>query len=153
MRRILTVVLVCSLSGVSTFAPVVRRDAPRGASSLLASAHVETMKLVEAQAQQDAYRPAGMSPAYFWTGIGLMAAGGLNMLAAVALNESDEVDDVCDDLDLDCSDISTAMFIVGAGMVGAGGYVYYLGRRKANSSSPQIVATPRRVTIQQRIGF
>jgi hypothetical protein len=115
---------------------------------------IEAGRASQAASQQpadDAYRPAGMSPAYLWTGIGLMAAGGSTLISGALIGGAG--DGVCRDLDLDCGHLSKSMIGVGAAMIAAGGIVSVLGRNKARRSSPQIVAGQGRVWLRSRVTF
>ena len=154
MRRVLVLALAFSLSGSPALAQSLQTAPPKVAPSLQDLGRAEVAKLAAAQA--GAYRPGGMSPAYFWTSIGLMAAGGLWLVSGAAANNGfefcDEVEDDLD-LDLDCG-IGTGVMVVGAGMVGAGALVYFLGRNKARAAgNPQIVFTPKGFAVRSRFGF
>jgi hypothetical protein len=151
MRRTLALALTFSLSGWPALAQDLKLDDLR-TGPLTRSIRLEMAKLADAQAQpaNDAYRPGGMSPAYFWTAIGLMGVGGANLLSGLVLSDDDGI---CDDLDIECDSISTALTVVGASMVGAGAVVYVLGKRKAAAASPSIVAGPGKVVIRSRVSF
>ena len=154
MRRLLVLALVFSLSGSPALAQSLQTAPPKAAPSMLDLGRAEVAKLAAAQA--GAYRPGGMSPAYFWTSIGLMAGGGLYLLTGAALkDESSLCDEVEDDLDLDLDcGIGTGVMVVGAGMLGAGALVYFLGRNKARAAgNPQIVFTPKGFAVRSRFGF
>lgn len=157
MRNVLVGALVLSLSGSPALAQSLHdRPAPI-THTLRESALVEGAKFAAAQAEQEeAYRPGGMSPAYFWTSVGLMigGAGFLGTGALVADSDSDACDEIEEDTDVDCEDIGTVMMVSGAGLVGAGVLVWILGKNKAKAAgNPQIVATPRGVTFRGRIEF
>jgi hypothetical protein len=158
VRNILVGALVLSLSGSPALAQSLHdRPAPI-AQTLRESALVEGAKFAAAQAAQaeEPYRPGGMSPAYFWTSVGLMigGAGFLTTGALVRNSDSDTCDDIAADSNVDCEDIGTGMMIVGGGLVGSGLLVWVIGKNKAKAvGNPQIVATPRGVALRGRIQF
>jgi hypothetical protein len=151
MRKTLALALTFCLSGWPVLAQdVPAADVPTG--PITRTLRLEMAKLDDArvEAAQGAYRPNGMSPAYFWTAIGLWSAGGINLLSALVLDDDDRI---CDDLDLDCGEFSTALVVAGAGMIAAGAIVWHIGKRKAASASPSIVASPGRVAIRGTVSF
>jgi hypothetical protein len=157
VRDIRVGALVLSLSGSPALAQSLHdRPAPI-AQTLRESARVEGAKFAAARAAQaEEYRPGGMSPAYFWTSVGLMigGAGFLGTGALVRNSDSDVCDDIAADSDVDCEDIGTAMMVVGGGLVGSGLLIWVLGKNKAKAGgNPQIVTTPRGVALHGRIEF
>ena len=157
MRNVLVGALVLSLSGSPALAQSLHdRPAPI-AKTLRESAIVEGAKFAAAQAAQDEeYRPAGMTPAYFWTSVGLMigGAGLLGTGALVGNSDSDACDEIEEETDVDCEDIGTLMMVSGAGVLGAGVLVWFLGKNKAKAAgNPQIVPTPRGVAVRGRFEF
>jgi len=153
MRRLLTLAVALAFFASPSFAQGERTEIRGISPSIADAARLEVAKLGDAAAAQAAqdYRPGGMAPAHFWTAIGLMSAGGLTLVGAAVTNEAY---DVCDQFDIDCGGgVSKAMAAVGAGLIGAGGVVWFIGRSKARASSPQIVAMPRGVALRGRVGF
>jgi hypothetical protein len=158
MRTVLAIALVISPSAVPAFAQSPGSGSTQVhvnfAQSIERATRVETARAAQAAsqpAQDDAYRPGGMSPAYFWTGVGLMAAGGSTLVTGALIGSTDS--GVCADLDVDCSALSKGMIAVGAGMIAAGGIVYVIGKNKARQSSPQIVAGPGLVLVRTCVTF
>jgi hypothetical protein len=158
MRTVLAIALAFALSVVPTFAQSPQSGSTqvdvKFAQSIERATRVEAARAVHAAsqpAQDDAYRPGGMSPAYFWTGVGLMAAGGSTLVTGALIGSTDS--GVCADLDVDCSTLSKGMIAIGAGMIAAGGVVYVIGKNKARQSSPQIVAGPSLVLVRTRVTF
>jgi len=152
MQKAVAAALVLSLSGSAAFAQPKAGDSPN-AHPLSTSLRVEAARLAlaqSAQTQQGAYRPAGMSPAYFWTSIGLLSAGGTYLVgAAVVQNDS-----VCSELDISCDDLSVGLVVLGAALVASGGIVWYAGKRKARAvTNPELLLTPHGVTVRNRIRF
>jgi hypothetical protein len=97
-----------------------------------------------------------MSPAYFWTSVGLMigGAGFLGTGALVSNSDSDVCDEIEAESDVNCEDIGTGMMVVGAGLVGTGLLIWVLGKNKAKAAgNPQIFATPGGVGFRGRIEF
>jgi hypothetical protein len=152
MQKVAAAVLVLSLSDSAAFAQSMAGDPPN-AHPLLTSLRVEAARLAlaqSAQAQQGAYRPGGMSPAYFWTSIGLLSAGGTYLVTGALVQN----DSVCSELDIDCDDLSVGLVVLGAALVASGGIVWYAGKRKARAvTNPELQLTPHGVTVRNRIRF
>jgi hypothetical protein len=160
MRRILTAALIFCLSGLPVLGQEIQTDVTSKPGPITTALRVEMARLASAQAaqpaQNDAYRPGGMSPAYFWTAIGLMGVGGANLLGGLVLANDDDICDDAEDIldtDLDCGGIGTTATIIGASMVGAGAVVYMLGKKKAASASPSVVFGPGKVAVRSRVSF
>jgi hypothetical protein len=91
-----------------------------------------------------------MSPAYFWTSIGLLSAGGTYLVTGALVQN----DSVCSELDIDCDDLSVGLVVLGAALVASGGIVWYAGKRKARAvTNPELQLTPHGVTVRNRIRF
>lgn len=85
-----------------------------------------------------------MSPGYFWTGIGLMSAGGLYMVTGAAVSSDSTFED----------GVGTSVLVFGAALAGSGVAVYLLGKRKARAAgNPQVVALRRGVLVRSQFSF
>jgi hypothetical protein len=153
--------LVFSLSGSSAFAQSVARTAdsrsvPMAQSrSFLDQANAAASRLVGSSAERqtaDDYRPAGMSPSYFWTAIGLLGAGGAYLVSGAMAAGVDH--DLCGIYDLDCGGADKTLVTLGAGLAGSGALVWMLGKKKAQAAgNPQIVTMPRGFAVRSRVSF
>ena len=140
MTRIVCAVLVFVLAASPLFAQRNLQDSIRREASALASAQA-----TEPPADQR------FPPAFLWTGIGLMAAGGLYVVVAAIVEE------LCDNSStstLRCESNHGFVRGVGIGLAGAGGVVLAIGASKRGKTSPQIVTMPGRgIAIQQKVVF
>jgi hypothetical protein len=94
----------------------------------------------------------GITPAFKWTGIGLLIGGGSSILAATVIDDED-----CDDLDSDitCDDVRTGLAIFGAVAAGTGAALLFIGKARADKkkASPEILPTRRGVLVRTRFSF
>lgn len=148
MRQLLVSALALSLLASPVFAQSLREGSTAGAQPLQDSARAEVIKFAAAQAAGGDYMPGGMKPGYFWTSIGLLAAGGGYLLiGALAGSE-------CAAFDIDCGGVGTRVALVGAGIAGTGVLVWIIGKNKARAAgNPQILWTPRGVAVRGGISF
>jgi hypothetical protein len=135
------------LSASSVQAQAPAGGTPRATRSLKESARAAAITFVRTQGAQpveEPYRPGGMKPGYFWTSIGLLAAGGLHLATAAALGDD------CG-YGVDCSAFQGGVALVGAAMAGAGAIVWVAGKR--HGSKPQVTFTPGGVAVRGRFRF
>ena len=108
----------------------------------------------EAAAQQTPQTPtSSMSPAYKWTGIGLLGGGGLLMVTAAILGRDDcttssgpgFTQTVCLKTD------TTFGWVLGGIVAGAGGAVLAIGSAKGRGSAPSISLGVHDIVIRQPV--
>lgn len=98
----------------------------------------------------------GITPAFKWTGIGLLIGGGSSILAATVIDDED-----CDDLDGDvtCDDVRTGLAIFGGAAVAAGATVLFIGKVRARfatekkKSLPEILPTRHGLLVRKGFSF
>lgn len=137
MRRPVILIVVALMCASPVHAQSLRESVARAA--------------VETAAQPQEKSGNRIPPPYLWTGVGLLGGAALFMVAAAALGGEDcttssgpnFTQTVCLQTD------TTAGWIVGGALAGAGGVVLALGVKK--SRAPSLSVTPRGVTIRQSI--
>jgi hypothetical protein len=150
MQRIVIMSLVCSLAGSSLFAQTLHSISGRpertGATrSSIMNSSIDRAVATELAAQRGGNGP--MPPAFLWTGVGLLAAGGATMVAGAV---TDRYEVTC--LALECVNNRKARLWGGAALLVAGGVVLYVGHSK-RGSRPQILTGPGRIGLKQTIKF
>jgi len=120
MRTVLVTVL-----GITLAAGPLQAQQP--AFSLARAAQAEAAK----QAPSSTSTRTRMSPAYKWTGLGLLMGGGL-LLASGVLVDNACIEDGGHSGEF-CRDLQTAWFTTGGIVAGAGGAVLLIGTTKQDS--------------------
>jgi hypothetical protein len=140
MRRSLIAALVISLSVGPAFA---QSSSPGPIRRSVAAVTFQQTPPAEEE---------GITPAFKWTGIGLLIGGGSSILAATVIDDED-----CDDIDSDvtCDDIRTGLAIFGAAAAGTGAALLFIGKARADKkrASPEILPTRRGVVVRTRFSF
>ena len=137
------------LSGAPAFAQAMQDVLAAPVQPLRESARVEAAKFAALEAMQsDEYMPGGMKPRYFWTSIGLAAAGaGWLTMGALIAGECATHDDYC-------REISTNFLLFGGGLLGGGVWVWIRGKSNARAAgNPQLLWTPRGVGFRSQVSF
>jgi hypothetical protein len=139
MRRFSIAALVVSLSAGPAFAQSPSPGPIR-----------RSVEAVRFQDQAD--DESGITPAFKWTGIGLLIGGGSSMLTAATID-----DESCDDFDddVDCDDVRTGLVIFGAVTAATGAALLFIGKARADrkKASAEILPTRRGVLMRTRLSF
>ena len=138
MTRVLVFALVTGLSVSSVHADSLK-DAISRAATVAA--------LQQAQQQRSEGIPRGL----FWTGIGLLGAGGLYLAIGAATDDEEMVCvSISSRLSEDCVSIRKVALITGGVLAGTGGALLGIGIAKSHHS-PSVSFGPDGVVIRQRV--
>jgi hypothetical protein len=89
-----------------------------------------------------------MPKGLWWTGVGLLSAGGLTMLIGVAVKNSDDCG-----FDFDCETLGNGYYVLGGILAGAGAALMITANAK-RERLPSVMFTPHGgIGMQQRISF
>lgn len=136
IRRIVAVVLAVLMASPA-FAQSLRESINRAATA--------------AAAQQPEPARTGMHPGLLWTGVGLLAGGGLTLGLGAAEDPENETCVSGDDLEETCVSNRTVLLTSGAVMAGVGGLLLWIGAVKARDNAPSVTFGPGRFVVQQRL--
>lgn len=142
MRRCVCIGLVLALAPTSTFAQSLKGSIDRAAA--LEVAQQQTQQA--AQAQQKTSNP--IPPKFLWSGVGMLAAGGV-FLGLGAAEDEDTETCVTTPEDSRCVSHRTAYFTTGALLAAGGATMLIIGMNKR--SSPQITFRPGGVVVKQSV--
>jgi hypothetical protein len=134
-RKLVVVVALCSMAS-PVFGQTLRESAQ-------AAARTES---VQSRSSDLGPMPKGL----FWTGVGLLGAGGLTLLMGAAIKNGD-----CDlEFDeSDCDDIGTGFYVLGGAMAGTGAALMFVANAK-RERLPSITFTRHGgVAVRHRITF
>jgi hypothetical protein len=135
MRQLVTAILVGALSGSATFAQSLQESVAAAAAS--------------AAVQGPDRRLLGISSGQFWTGIGLVSAGGLFLrIGATDTDKCVASKTICDSFVSSRSILLT----LGASLAGVGAVVLVTGKRK-DAPLVEVGIVPRGVTIRGQMRF
>lgn len=145
MRRLLVAALLLSLLPVHVLAQSPQSPIRQTTERLAAE-----YGLAQATKRED----GGIPPGFLWTGVGLLAAGGLYFALGAAYECGPY--DICQ-FDSPVLSISArqSRFLLGALLAGGGVALLIEGKKKASSKrvSPQLVTTPGGIALNGRIKF
>jgi hypothetical protein len=102
---------------------------------------------VRQAAAQPSSRPP-MSPAFKWTGIGMLIGGGVALATGVLVDNAC-LEDGEHDADF-CNDLQTAWVGTGAAVAAGGAVVLLMGNGRRASSAPAVSVSARRVAFRLR---
>jgi hypothetical protein len=105
--------------------------------------------IAEAGALPPAQTSGRIPPGLFWSGIGLLGAGGLFLALGVAEDPDSETCVVTDDFDRTCISNRTALLATGGVMAGVGGLLLAVGVARRNS--PQVAFRPGGFSVHHTI--
>lgn len=133
-RRLVAVLVFCSIT-----APVFGQTLRESAQS---AARTEAL---QSQGSTLGPRPKGL----WWTGVGLLGAGGLTLLMGAAIKNGG-----CDlYYESDCDDLGTGFYVLGGAMAGTGAALMLMANAK-RERLPSLTFTRRGgVAVTQRITF
>ena len=133
-RRIMAVAALCSMT-----APVFGQTLRESAQS---AARTES---VQSRGSDLGPMPKGL----WWTGVGLLGAGGLTLLMGAAIKNGD-----CDlQFESDCDDLGTGFYVIGGAMAGTGAALMLVANAK-RERLPSITFSPHGgVAVKHRITF
>jgi hypothetical protein len=145
VRNILVAVLALSVCGSPALAQSLR-----GSTHPLRDSIVREAVSIAQQSGQAKDNP--IPPGYLWTGIGLLAGGGLNF--AIGAAYSDPCSGIPSSLFV-CEDSTRKLlFTVGAALAGAGAIVLWAGNNKRNAELlPAVTLTRGGIALQSRVSF
>jgi hypothetical protein len=145
------VVLVVTANGASAAAasPSEPSEGPREPTPLANS--IARAAVTLAQSSSERAETARIPRKYLWTGVALLAAGGLSMVSGALMSESrfgcaDYVNDE------HCRDVATVSMVTGAAVAGAGAFVLVGGSHRREPPSNHVVSVGRR-SVQWRIRY
>lgn len=133
-RKLVAVAALCSMTAPA-FGQTLRESAQ-------AAARTES---VQSKGSDLGPMPKGL----WWTGVGLLGAGGLTLLMGAAIKNGE-----CDlQFESDCDDIGTGFYVLGGAMAGTGAALMLVASAK-RERLPSIAFTPRGgVVVKHRIAF
>jgi hypothetical protein len=133
-RKLVAVAALCSMT-----APVFGQTLRESAQS---AARTESM---QSRGSDLGPMPKGL----FWTGVGLLGAGGLTLLMGAAIKNGE-----CDfQFESDCDDLGTGFYVVGGAMAGTGAALMLVANAK-RERLPSITFTPHGgVSVRHRVTF
>lgn len=134
LRRLVAVLVFCSLTAPA-FAQTLRESAQAAARTDAAQPQASTL----------GPRPKGL----WWTGVGLLGAGGLTLLMGAAIKNGG-----CDlYYESDCDDLGTGFYVLGGAMAGTGAALMLTANAK-RERLPSLTFTRRGgVTVTHRVRF
>lgn len=133
-RKLVAVAAFCSMT-VPVFGQTLRESAQ-------AAARTES---VQSKGAELGPMPKGL----WWTGVGLLGAGGLTLLMGAAIKNGD-----CSlDFESDCDDLGTGFYVLGGAMAGTGAALMIVASAK-RERLPSVTFTRRGgVAVSHRITF
>jgi hypothetical protein len=133
-RRLIAVVVFCSMTA-PLFGQTLRESAQ-------AAARTES---VQSKGSLLGPMPKGL----WWTGVGLLGAGGLTLLMGAAIKNGE-----CDlQFESDCDDLGTGFYVLGGAMAGTGAALMFVASAK-RERLPSITFTPHGgVAVRHRLTF
>jgi hypothetical protein len=133
-RKLVAVAALCSMTAPA-FAQTLRESAQNAART----------ESVQPKGSELGPMPKGL----WWTGVGLLGAGGLTLLMGAAIKNGE-----CDlDFESDCDDIGTGFYVLGGAMAGTGAALMLVASAK-RERLPSIAFTRRGgVAVSHRITF